>query len=96
MPTDPALNRRIAEDTTAKRSYERTIQNLQQQIRILEHQDRDAKKLPNAGRAQTQIRDQVRQLRRSIDAAKQSIKLLDKQIQNTKALQKQLDRQGRR
>ena len=83
---NPNVQRQINDVQNLKRGYERSISSMQQTIKALERQVHDAKRLPDGARAESRLREQVRQLNRDIDRAKQDIRTCDRQIADFKRL----------
>lgn len=86
MPTDSNVKRQLSGAEQMRRDLDRSIANLNDQIRLLERQDRDSARLPNAGRIQTGIREQIRSARRMIDRHRSDIRVLDRQISELKRM----------
>lgn len=86
MATDPNLTRQLRTLDDMTRGAQRNIDNLQQQIRLLERQDRDSARLPDAGRIQQRIRDQIRQCRRDVDRLKLDLRTFERQRSELKRM----------
>ena len=86
MPADPNVKRQLRGAEDMRHSLRRNIDNLDQQIRLLQRQDRESARLPDASRVQSGIRQQIRDLQRTIARNKTDIRTLDRQIGDLKRM----------
>jgi DNA repair exonuclease SbcCD ATPase subunit len=86
MAVDANLQRQLRNLDDMIRSSRRNIENIKQQTRLLERQERDAARLPNAGREQQRIREQIKQARRDIDRLNNDVRTFERQQSELKRM----------
>lgn len=83
---DPIIMRQIRSAEDMVRSLTRNNDTLRQQIKLLERQLGDVRRMPNSGREAGRIRDQIRAAQKAQDRGKQDIRTLQRQIGDLKRM----------
>jgi chromosome segregation ATPase len=83
---DGNLQRQIRNVDDMIRAARGNQDNLRQQIKVLERQDRDLVRLPDARRQRQRIRDQIRQCNRDIDRLKSDVRTFERQLSELKRM----------
>jgi chromosome segregation ATPase len=83
---DPNLTRQIRSVEDMVRSITRNNDSLRQQVKLLERQLGDVRRMPNSGREESRIRDQIRAANEAQDRGKQDIRTLERQLGDLKRM----------